>query len=415
MLFRTEALSALDHQWLGSAQVPQFLHLRALTALAVGAVFLVGTFLSLGEYTRKARVGGHLVPLGGVQPLSSPQAALVLQRLVEEGQSVKAGDPLFVLSLDSASEGSGEGVARSLAERQRSLADTAQQQRLLAQRQREDVELRALALQREIEQLRQAEKLQAERLALARQTLARHEALEKEQFVAAAQVQNKREEVLGLQVQQQDLQRQREGLQRELLSLQARGRELPLEAASRQGQLERQRAELQALGLETAARRRLVLRAPADGVLSTVQAEPGQPVAAGARLATVLPGQAMMLAHLYAPSSAIGFVHPQQQVQLRYQAFPYQKFGHQQGRVLQVARTPLSSQELSQLSLPAGAGVANEPLYRVTVALDRQSVQAFGKEQALTAGMQLDADVLLEKRKLIEWIFEPLLALGRRV
>jgi membrane fusion protein len=146
-----------------------------------------------------------------------------------------------------------------------------------------------------------------------------------------------------------------------------------------------------------------------------VQAEPGQPVTAGARLATVLPRDAVMLAHLYAPSSAIGFVHPQQQVQLRYQAFPYQKFGHQRGTVVQVSRTPLSSAELAQLSLPAGAGSQGEPLYRITVALDRQSVQAFGKEQALTAGMQLDADVLLEKRRLIEWIFEPLLALGHRV
>ncbi|MDI4635739.1 HlyD family efflux transporter periplasmic adaptor subunit [Pelomonas sp. V22] len=415
MLFRTEALSAQDHQWLGSAQVQQSLQLKALTVLAVSAVFLVGGFLFVGEYTRKARVSGHLVPVGGVQPLSSPQAALLLQRLVEEGQAVKAGDALFVLSLDSASEGSGEGVARSLQQRQRSLDETAEQQRALLQRQREDVGLRSQAVQREIEQLQQAETLQGERLALARQTLARNETLEREHFMSAAQVQNKREEVLGLQVQQQDLQRQREGLQRELLSLQARGRELPLESATRQGQIARERSELQALGLETEARRRLILRAPADGVLSTVQAEPGQPVTAGARLATVLPRDATMLAHLYAPSSAIGFVHPQQQVQLRYQAFPYQKFGHQRGTVVQVSRTPLSGAELAQLSLPAGMAGLNEPLYRITVALDRQSVLAFGKEQALTAGMQLDADVLLERRRLIEWIFEPLLALGHRV
>lgn len=415
MLFRTEALSAQDHQWLGSAQVQQSLQLKALTVLAVSAVFLVGGFLFVGEYSRKARVGGHLVPVGGVQPLSAPQAALLVQRLVEEGQSVQAGDALFVLSLDSASEGSGEGVARSLQQRQRSLDASAAQQKALLQRQSEDVGLRSQAVQREIDQLLQAEKLHAERLALARQTLTRHEALEREQFVSAAQVQNKREEVLGLRVQQQDLQRQREGLQRELLSLQARGRELPLESAARQGQIERERAELQALGLEAEARRRLILRAPADGVLSTVQAEPGQPVTAGARLATVLPRNATMLAHLYAPSSAIGFVHPRQEVLLRYQAFPYQKFGHQRGTVLQVSRTPLSRQELAQLSLPADAGGQHDPMYRITVALDRQSVQAFGKEQALTAGMQLDADVLLEKRTLIEWIFEPLLALARRV
>ena len=107
----------------------------------------------------------------------------------------------------------------------------------------------------------------------------------------------------------------------------------------------------------------------------------------------------------------------EQAVRLRYQAFPYQKFGAQSGRVLQVSRTPLAPAELAQLNLPAALsqGLASEPLYRITVSLDRQSVAAYGQEQALAAGMQLDADVLLERRRLIEWIFEPLLSLAQRV
>jgi membrane fusion protein len=123
------------------------------------------------------------------------------------------------------------------------------------------------------------------------------------------------------------------------------------------------------------------------------------------------------VAQLYAPSSAVGFVRPQQAVNLRYQAFPYQKFGQQSGRVLQVSRTPLTPAELALLNLPTALsqGALSEPLYRITVGLDRQSVSAYGQEQALSPGMQLDADVLLERRSLIEWIFEPLLSLARRV
>ena len=56
-----------------------------------------------------------------------------------------------------------------------------------------------------------------------------------------------------------------------------------------------------------------------------------------------------------------------------------------------------------------------EPLYRITVALDRQSVDAYGRPQPLTAGMQLEADVLLDRRHLIEWLFEPLLGLTGRL
>ena len=88
--------------------------------------------------------------------------------------------------------------------------------------------------------------------------------------------------------------------------------------------------------------------------------------------------------------------------------------------MLQVSRTPLQQSELAGLPLPGSVsgtalGSNGEPLYRITVALDEQSVQAYGQTQPLAAGMQLDADVLLERRRLIEWIFEPLLSVAGRV
>jgi len=121
-------------------------------------------------------------------------------------------------------------------------------------------------------------------------------------------------------------------------------------------------------------------------------------------LASLLPAQARLQAQLLAPSSAIGFVREQQPVLLRYAAFPYQKFGHQRGEVVQVSRAPLPS---------ATPGAA--PMYRITVALERQSIAAYGLEQPLVPGMQIEADVLLERRRLIEWIFETVLGIAGRV
>jgi membrane fusion protein len=56
-----------------------------------------------------------------------------------------------------------------------------------------------------------------------------------------------------------------------------------------------------------------------------------------------------------------------------------------------------------------------EPAYRVTVALESQSVNAYHQLVSLQAGMLLDADVLLDHRRLIEWVFDPLFSLTRRV
>ena len=54
---------------------------------------------------------------------------------------------------------------------------------------------------------------------------------------------------------------------------------------------------------------------------------------------------------------------------------------------------------------------ANEPLYRITVALSSQTALAYGEAVALHPGMQVEADILIENRRLIEWMFDPLFTL----
>ena len=111
------------------------------------------------------------------------------------------------------------------------------------------------------------------------------------------------------------------------------------------------------------------------------------------------------------PSRAIGFIEPGSRVVLRYQAFPYEKFGQQYGRVDDVSRSALSPADVASLV----GQQAREPLYRVQVALDRQTVPAYGKAEPLKPGMALEADILMERRRLIEWMFEPLYGIGHRL
>jgi len=414
-LFRPEAINGQRQNWLGSITLIRPLSLSVLTFCAVGAAILVGAYLCWGEYTRKARVSGYLVPDRGLLRVLPPAGATIVSREVTEGQVVHRGDVLFVLSLDSSTaQGDTQAsIQQSLGAREQSLQQTSRQRTLLLKEQLQDLAQRVAGKQRELEAAAEDAKVREQRLTLAKQTLADWEGLKRDNYVSAAQVRTKHQDVLDLESQRLGLKGRIEALQRELQTLDAQRRELPLRAQSQQGEIERDLAALAQQGAETEAKRRVVLRAAEDGVVTAVQAEPGQMVTAGLALASLVPAQAQLLAYLYAPSSAVGFLRPAQTVQLRYQAFPYQKFGHQTGKVLQVARTPLAAAELS--ALPLAAHSRSEPLYRITVSLDRQAVAAYGQDQALAVGMQLDADVLLERRRLIEWIFEPLLSVARRV
>ena len=416
-LFRTESVEEQRRSGLGTIQLLRPVSFSALTGLAVVVALCVGAFLMLGEYTRKARVSGYLVPDRGIIRMVAPQAATVLESHAAEGRAVKQGEVLFVLAVDQAAlTGETQAAVRSsLAARERSLHGAARQQQQLEQSRTAALDRQIEQRRRELVQMDSEAQLQNQRLALAVQAQSRLESLRLENFVSAAQLQAKSEEVLAIRAQMQGLERQRTVHLREVDQLQAQRRELPLQAQSVQGEIERDLASLAQQVAQTETGRRIVLRAPQDGTLTAVLAEAGHSVNAAVALASLLPASASLQAHLYAPSSAVGFMRPNQPVLLRYQAFPYQKFGHQPGRVLQVSRSPLQASELVGMAVPGVGAAAGEPLYRVTVAIDRQSVAAYGEAQPLAPGMQLDADVLLDRRRLIEWIFEPVLGIVGRV
>src|SRR5690606_12140661 len=127
------------------------------------------------------------------------------------------------------------------------------------------------------------------------------------------------------------------------------------------------------------------------GMVATLLAKRGQSVQAGQPLAILLPDDSRLEAELLVPSRAIGFIEEGDAVLLRYQAFPYQKFGHQQGRVARVSRSTINPTEAGG----RGTDLARrgEPFYRVTVALAEQAVIAYGRAEALRPGMLLEADV----------------------
>jgi len=414
-LFRHEVLENRQRDWLGSIQLTRPVSLQLLTVVALAIAAAVVAWLILGEYTRKARVTGFLAPDKGVIRLVAPRAATVLESHVAEGRTVRQGEVLYVLSVEQSTlAGDTDAVLRSLDARERSLQQASLEQRELERERLGATDRQLDAMRAELAQMDAEARLQQQRLVLAEQAEQRLESLRGENFISAAQVQTKTEEVLGLRAQIQSIQRQRAAHLREIEQLQARRREIPLQVRVQRGEIERSIAELAQESAENEARRRIVVRAPQDGLVTGVLAQPGQAVTPSTALATLLPADAQLQAHLYAPSSAVGFVRADQGVLLRYQAFPYQKFGLQSGRVVQVSRSPLPAAELAALAqVPGGGG--GEALYRITVALDRQSVPAYGQAQALVPGMQLEADVLLDRRRLIEWIFEPVLGLAGRV
>ncbi len=426
-LFRDEVHAAQAAQWLGSVRLHRPLSFTLVTGAALGLALALVAFAAWGEVNRKARLSGLLVPSQGSLNITAQQSGVLMELPIIEGQSVKAGDVLMLLHtehqslLNGAMGDTTDRAAQQIEARRQSLS-TERTLRELQTRQREQVLAdRIRTLQAEARQADEERSLQQRRVQLARTTLARNEQLAKDGFVSVAQVQAKQEELIDADGRLQGLERARLALQHDLQALKGERAALDAQLQTDLSQIERNRSSLDQEASENAARKSTVITAPYAGTVTALNLKVGQSVQVGQTLATLVPladsAQGALQAQLFAPSRTAGFVRPGQTVYLRYAAYPYQKFGLYTGHITAVSATPFAPSELppnlsQQLIAQAGS---NEALYRINVQLDEQDIKAYGETLPLKAGLTLDADVLQERRKVWEWVLEPVLAARQQV
>lgn len=427
-LFRPEVAAAQTAQWMGSVRLHRPLSFSVVTGSALAIAMALIAFATWGEVNRKAHLSGLLVPTLGTLNITTPQPGTVVQLPVAEGQTVQAGDVLLVLSAERSTLRNGVAddtsarIAQQIATRAQSL-QTERSLRELQSRQREQVlNDRIRTTQAELRQTDEEANLLQRRVQLAQTTLERNQQLAKDGFVSAAQVQNRQEELIDTSARLQSSQRSKTSLQRDLQTAKAERDALAAQLQADNNQLDRSQASLDQEATENTARKSMVITAPFAGTVTALGLQAGQSVQTGQTLLTLLPLGTLnsaepnkapgLQAHLYAPSRTAGFVRPGQTVYLRYAAYPYQKFGLYAGKITSVSATPFAPSELppnlaQQLLAQAGS---NEAMYRVNVQLADQSLKAYGEDIALKPGLTLEADVLQERRKVWEWVLEPVLA-----
>ncbi|WP_311239880.1 MULTISPECIES: HlyD family efflux transporter periplasmic adaptor subunit [unclassified Xanthomonas] len=406
-LFRPEVSAARRTAWLGDIQLAQPIRIQVLAASAVCVALGVLAFLAFGTYTWRSTVQGTLVPGKGLSVVTSPVSGVVSQIMVEEGGRVEQGQAVAIVSSSRATVNDGDttiALQRRLEERQQGLDDawSAEQRRLTAQR---DGLLRQLqSAQRESADIAGEIQNRREQIQVAEETLGRLRRLEDEQYVSILQIKQEQSNALGWKGELQSFQRQATVNQRLIAQLQQSLDELPehlqvvaAEHRNAVAALAQERVQVQSNGS-------LSVGAPVEGTVSVQQSKPGQSIAQGQPLLVVLPVDSPLEAELLVPSRSIGFVTPGDTVRLRFHAFPYQKFGHQMGAVTRVSRSAIPTTEGSATTN------ADAPVhyYRVTVQLQHQSVRAYGNDEPLLPGMQVDADIMGERRRLYEWLLEPL-------
>ncbi len=407
-LFRQEVIDSRKNRLSGVVSLVQPPIFKLLTVLLVLVVCVSIIFLSLGDYTRKESVTGVLQPNTGIVRLSAPQQGVITELLVEEGQNINKGQPL--LRITSEKHGiEGFELNQSLINQYAFQISTIEQQ-LVDQITQQQLQIKAInddqnTLKERLSQLEHKRDTFDKRVIINEKIVEQIGSLAGTGFISELELMKQQDSLLALKQQISAINSEQVTIQNQLQQNSSDMSQLPIEQAKAKDLLSSKLSELKSQ-LATVKQQRLgELRAPTDGKVTGLLAKVGKSVTSQQKLLSILPTNSMMQAIIYVPTSAYGFVNENQLTQLRYHAFPYERFGTYRGVIQQISSNVILP---SETDIP---GLIEVPSYRVVVELDLQTVNAYGREHPLRSGMKLDADIVIEQRSLLRWLFDPVFSI----
>jgi membrane fusion protein len=410
-LFRKEAVAHATQRLSGAVVLATPLSTRVL-ALFFGAILVAAViFISMATYARKVTVTGWLVPDRGMIRATSSSAGFIQNIVVKEGEAVARAATIAEVQI-SAQTGTGnvaELLLQQLKAELEAVRAKGQSQLDRLEDESKQASKRLANLRSQLNHLQRQTELQEDQLRIARQQLERGEKLAAQRHMTRNELEKRRSAVLSAEQELANLQRQIAAMERDMSEASARISAIRIEQESVRADLRTSEANFRQRMIDAEARRVLMVLSPVAGRVAAMPVAVGQPVTAGATIAVIIPEGTTLEAELLVPSRGAGFIRSGQEVRLMLQAFPHQRFGTVGGTVKTISLTVLGPTEIS---IP-GVNI-QEPVFRVRVGLAREKIQAYGELISLQPGMVLSADIIVDRRSLIQWLFDPIFAVAQR-
>ncbi|TPH18590.1 HlyD family secretion protein [Litorilituus lipolyticus] len=415
-LFRKEAISNQSERLTGTITLAQPLSIKLIVFILVTIAVAIVGFLFNAEYSRKETVRGFLMPNKGVIKSFANQGGTIDKLWVREGAQVKKGQALATVivkqhntkGVDLSAQLVGQLNAQSNLIDDEIIQHTALQKQELV-----NLQVQHISLENEKTALNSQLILAEEKLLLLTEQQHDFNVLNKNGFLSSLERERQQQALLEAKQEKQNIARLLLQQQNQLNTVAFNISNLPQQYALRINSLKRQQADIQRQLAQVQSNYQYTITASHDGSIAGIQVVEGETLsqtkAQSKPLLHIIPKGSELIAELLLPTRSAGFVKMGNETRLRFDAFPYQRFGFIKSEIVRIDQTLIIPNEVQ---LPVSL---QEPVYRLRAKLNQQQVQAYGKAFNLKSGMLFEADIMLEQRTLIEWLLEPIYSLHGRV
>ncbi|QPS56699.1 HlyD family secretion protein [Serratia plymuthica] len=410
-MFRREAIESQRSRWRGRAILLPGIPVWLVTGFCISFIIAFLVFVIAGTYTRRINVTGEITTYPRAASVYSSVQGVVVRRFVNEGQIIKIGDSIYQIDVSKSTRSGvvSDNQRKDIEDQLGRISDIisrlqSSKKNTLAMltNQREQY---TSAFKRSSEIIKRAE----EGIRIMKENMENYRHYQIKGLINKDQLTNQ----VALYYQQQNnmlgLSGQNEQNSLQITTLESQIQTQAAEFDNQIYQMELQRYELQKELINIDAGGEIIVKALSAGRVDSLSVTVGQMVNVGDSLLQVIPQK---IDHynlvIWVPNDALPYITAGDRVNVRYEAFPAEKFGQFAGSVSIISKAPASPQEmLTYQGAPKSAMTTAVPYYKVIVRPEKQTIMYGDKRLSLENGMKAQSTLFLEKRKIYQWMLSP--------
>ncbi|HHQ5777400.1 TPA: HlyD family secretion protein [Klebsiella pneumoniae] len=418
-LYRTEAIEYKRHHWRGKALL--LAGLPAWLIVLLSTLFLIALIVAVifCKFTQRIDVKGEVITLPHSINVFSPQQGFIIKQYVKIGDLVKKNQPLYEIDV-SRNTSSGNVSAAQVESINEKIYNSEEIIKKLVHNKKQTLNALNEQLKTSTDSLkvtiRMLQNTQAG-LKKMHDNLASYDKYLSDGLITKDQYNYQHSLYFQQQSAYQSLVSQKMQLESQITQLNSdkvtKAADFDNQISSQYNQTNDYKNQL----IESNANGNLIVKATADGRIESLSATQGQTVDNGSSLAQVKPiGNVEYYLILWLPNNSIPYLKIGDSINIRYDAFPADKFGQFPGEIISISSMPASRQEMSEYTNVNNGSTQQElALYKAIVKIKDKEFSYKGKTLSLSNGLKAQAVVFLEERPLYMWMFTPIYKISQSV
>ncbi|MBA7843777.1 HlyD family secretion protein [Klebsiella sp. RHBSTW-00484] len=410
-IYRKEAIEYKKHYWRGKALLLAGLPTWLIFALSSIFLLCLITTVIFFTFTQRIDVRGEVITLPHSVNVFAPQQGFVVNQHVKVGDIVHKGQPLYELDV-SRNTINGNVSTAQIEVINEKIANAQDIINKLSHNKAETLSALDKQIKTTRDSLAETNRMLANTqvgLKKMHNNLASYDKYLKDGMITKDQYNYQHSLYFQQQSAYQSLVSQKMQLESQLTQTNSdkvtKAADFDNQVSSQHNQINDYKNQL----VESNANGNIIIKATTDGKIESLAVTKGQMVENGSSLAQIKPtGDIEYYLILWLPNNTIPYVRPGDTINIRYDAFPADKFGQFPGKVLSISSVPASRQEMAEYTnVNNGTNQQELALYKAIIKIKDKTFSYNGKTLTLSNGLKAQAVVFLEERPLYMWMFTP--------